>query len=227
MVDASIGGKTAINTKQGKNLIGTFKHPYAIYIDSFFLLTLDLRQLINGFAEIIKYGLICDKDFFNYVKNNFEKLINLEDIETIDKVIEQCCRHKKTFILDDEYDYNERMKLNFGHTIGHAIETYFNYKNILHGEAVYYGMLASNYISYHLKYISKVEFMEITKFIKSIPKFQLENIDFEKLYYYIQFDKKQIGNKKNFILLNEIGDAIIEKNVSPSIIKESLQFILK
>jgi len=225
MVDSSIGGKTGVNNNGARNVIGTFKQPKAIYIDPLFLKTLSKKDIISGFAEIIKYGLIADKKFYNTVKSNFIKLIRLENIDQIESIIYQCCKHKINFFIDDEFDYNKRMILNFGHTIGHAIESYYNYKNISHGEAVYYGMIASAFISHKHGLLIESDFNHIHDFIFNISKVGLNNLDSEKVYKYIKYDKKRMGNKNYFILLNDIGKADIVENVTSDDIKEAITFI--
>jgi len=226
MVDASIGGKTGVNTNSGKNLIGTFKQPSAIIIDPTFLHSLDKKHMINGLAEVIKYGLIFDSDMFQNIKENFDMLIDLDNIDELKKNIFQCCMHKKNIIVKDEFDQGQRMLLNFGHTIGHALESYYQYKNIMHGDAVYYGMMAASYISYKLEYLSRNDYNIIYEFINAIPKQTLNDIDIDLLKNHLLYDKKRIGNKSNFILLNNIGSAIIKNDVPESIINESLKLLM-
>ena len=226
MIDASIGGKTGINSTKGKNIIGTFKHPKAIYLSSDFLKTLSKKQMRNGFAEIIKYGLICDKTLYEKVKNNFTNLILLKDINLMEQIIISCCEHKKTIVEQDTYDKGQRLILNFGHTIGHAMETYYNYKKIDHGEAVYYGMIAASYISWRLKYLEENHFIEINKLISNIPKMDIKDINIDSIMELIASDKKFSGNKKKFIVLKNIGGAVIKENISPALIRESLTFLI-
>ena len=226
MVDGSIGGKTGINSSKGKNILGTFKHPKAIYISLDFLKTLSKKQIINGFAEILKYGLICDKILYENVKNNFDNLILLKDINLMEQIIISCCEHKKTIVEQDTYDKGQRLILNFGHTIGHAMEAYYNYKKIEHGEAVYYGMIAASYISWRLKYLEENHFIEINKLISNIPKIDIKDINIDSIMELIASDKKFSGNKKKFIVLKNIGGAVIEENISPALIRESLTFLI-
>ena len=226
MVDAAIGGKTGVNTNSGKNLIGTFKQPSAIIIDPTFLHSLNKKNMINGFAEVIKYGLVFDRHMFQNIKENFDILIDLNNIDELEKNIFQCCMHKKNIIVQDEFDQGQRMLLNFGHTIGHALESYYQYKNIMHGDAVYYGMVAASYISCKLGYLSRNDYNVIYEFINSIPKKTLDNIDIEILKNYFSYDKKRKGNESNFILLNNIGSAIIKNDIPESMINESLKLLI-
>ena len=133
--------------------------------------------------------------------------------------------YKSKIIVSDEYDYGKRLILNFGHTLGHALEALYQYKKISHGDAVYYGMLAASYISFKLGYLSKIELDKIANFINTIDIVKLENIDDDKLLSFIQYDKKQSGNKIRFILLNKIGDAFIHSDVDETTIKESINYI--
>jgi 3-dehydroquinate synthase len=133
---------------------------------------------------------------------------------------------KKNIIVKDEFDYNDRMLLNFGHTIGHALESYYQYKNIMHGEAVYYGMMSASYISWKLDCLSKDDYNNIYNFINTIPKKKLINANTETLKNHLMFDKKRKGNKNNFILLNDIGSAMIKNNISESIIDQSLKLLI-
>ena len=225
MTDASIGGKTGINIDKAKNLLGTFKQPKAVFINPTFLYSLDQKHIINGFAEIIKYALIFDKDFYYKISSDFNNLIKLSSNNDIKNIIKKCCEYKRDIVVADQFEKNKRMLLNFGHTIGHAIEAYYEYKNILHGEAVYYGMSGASFISYKLNYLNEKEFHDITNFIESIKKFPLKNINSNSLISYLEYDKKRMGNKNNFILLNNIGNGIIKENIDKELIKESINFI--
>ena len=226
MVDACIGGKTGVNTPSARNVIGTFKQPKAVCIDPLLLQTLSHKNIINGFAEVIKYSLICDIKLYKILLSDFDELIKLKDIGKIESIIHQCCMHKINFIIKDEYDRGQRMILNFGHTIGHAIESYYKYQEISHGEAIYYGMIAASYLSMKNGYLSKSDFNEINNFITQIPKPDLRNVNVDELLEYIKYDKKRIRNKNYFILLNNIGNAIITDDVKTKNIKESINFIL-
>ena len=118
------------------------------------------------------------------------------------------------------------MLLNFGHTVGHALESYFQYQNITHGEAVYYGMISESYISWELDLLSENNYNDIYNFLNTIPKTKLNNINIDKLKKHLLYDKKRIGNKNNFIILNNIGTAIIKKNIPESIIDKSLKLLI-
>ena len=225
MVDAAIGGKTGVNFLNQKNLIGTFKQPENIYIDLLFLNSLDKKEILNGFSEIVKYGLIYDKDLFFDLVDNFDNLISLENINQLKEIIIKCYSFKESVVAQDQFDKGKRMILNFGHTIGHAIEAYYQDENISHGDAVYYGMIAESYISYKMGFLSDQEYQNIFKFIFSIPKQKISNLNVNKILEYIKMDKKQSINNNRFILLNGLGSGIIKENIDVKIIKEALNII--
>jgi len=143
MVDSSVGGKTGINHTLGKNLIGTFMQPVHVYIDINFLSTLPKRELLNGLAEIVKYGYIFDKHFLDYLTGNWQEILAL-DHTVLKEIISYCCSAKALIVEADEHEKGLRMLLNFGHTFGHALETFFEYEEMLHGEAVNLGMILAN-----------------------------------------------------------------------------------
>lgn len=193
MVDASLGGKTGINTIFGKNLLGTFYQPKNIFIDFSFLSTLPKREFLSGFAEILKYGLILDK-----------KILKCSQKIQKNNLIYHCCKLKKKIIEIDTKDQNKRNILNFGHTIGHSIE---KLDDLSHGEAISLGMIASCYISYNKGFLKKEEFLKIWEIFKK-NEFSLifsKNISYEDLLKKILQDKKNKNNAIHFILLKKIG----------------------
>lgn len=208
-IDSSIGGKVAVDLPKGKNLVGSFYHPEAVFIDPEMLNTLDERFLYDGMAEVIKYGCIKDKELFNNLlgyKNKEELMDNM------DYIIHTCCSIKKEIVERDEKDTGDRMLLNFGHTIGHAIEKYFNYETYTHGEAVALGMYAIT---------KKSEEMNITKegtseLIKDILKkynleYKIQLQDKEKILNTIALDKKSKGNHISLVLIKNIGESYLHK----------------
>ena len=225
MVDASIGGKTGINFQNIKNLVGTFKNPNAIYIDIDFLSTLKKDIIIDGFSEIIKYGLIFDKFFFDDIIKNFNYLINLKDKKKIEKIIMQSHQFKMQAVLEDRFDQNQRMVLNFGHTIGHALEA--NNKNMSHGQAIYAGMIIESFISYKLNLLSLENFLMIKNFLSPILTFSLNSIDSNKVLKFITFDKKQLNNAMHFVLLEDIGKTKIKKDIDDLAIIDAINEIDK
>ena len=147
MIDSAIGGKTGVNLKNGKNLIGRIHQPKEVIIDISFLNTLPKRELNASLAEAIKYGLIYDRDLFDYLVNNFHDILALKDHTMLEKIILRSCEIKGEVVSQDVNENELRMILNFGHTVGHAIEAYFDYKKLLHGEAIVYGMQCALYLS--------------------------------------------------------------------------------
>ena len=196
-----------MNGSLGKNLIGTFHQPLAVIADTSILKTLPRRELRAGFAEVIKYGLIKDKSFFIWLEDNFEKILNLNDI-SLNKVIITSCSIKSDIIQDDEKEIGKRALLNLGHTFGHAIEAFNKYKNITHGEAVTIGMVIATKISFHEGYIKNYQLDNVINLIDSLGL----NSDYKKYKYkdlkqFILNDKKVSQGKLNLILINSSGKA--------------------
>lgn len=208
-IDSSIGGKVAIDLPRGKNLIGNFYHPRAVYIDPQVLKTLEKRYVNDGLGEAIKYGLIKDKELFE----KFESIESYEALfEDIEDIIYKCCSIKKQVVEQDEKDKGERMILNFGHTIGHAIEKIENYKGVSHGEAVAIGMYS---IALRCEELNICKDGVANRIKKLLDKFNLP-YDFqgktrEDIIDAISVDKKTIGNFINLILIEDIGKVFIHK----------------
>ncbi|WDV44336.1 3-dehydroquinate synthase [Clostridiaceae bacterium M8S5] len=208
-IDSSVGGKVAVNLLEGKNLVGSFYHPEVVFIDPEVLKTLDKRFLYDGMAEVIKYGCIRDEELFNKlmkIKGEEELFNNMEEI------IQNCCLIKRDIVERDEKDDGERMLLNFGHTLGHAIEKYYDYNKYTHGEAVAIGM-------YNITKKSEDMGMTIegtTKLLEEIIKkfnlsYEMPEMDNEILAKTIGLDKKNKGDSLNIILLKQIGESFIKK----------------
>lgn len=206
MVDSSVGGKTAVDLPIGKNLVGTFYHPKMVLIDTEFLNTLQKHYILDGMGEVIKYACICDREFFEF--------INMMDVDDIcanyDYIVYKCINIKKYYVENDEFDFNERMKLNFGHTIGHAIECYFRYKQYSHGEAVCIGMY--NLTKLTEKYgITQAGVSELIK--RMLCKYGLEYrmpyMDAMKVLDIVKNDKKNISNILNCVVLTDLGKSAI------------------
>ena len=221
MVDSSIGGKTGINIDKGKNLIGSIYQPKGVFIDQRFLNTLPHDEVISGLGEIIKYGAILDKDFFQKVS------IWIQDIPKFpfSEAIEICCKLKADIVSRDESDKGIRKILNFGHTIGHALELKYGFNTLKHGEAVAWGMLCAGYVSFKLNKLDKREFEQLKKSISSLPIPKLKKINSQELLSFIKRDKKFIKGKLEFITLNKIGQASIEHDVDDLILKESFKLL--
>ena len=215
MIDSSIGGKTGLDLESGKNLIGTFYHPKAVFIDTNFLKTLNKEEITSGLFEAIKYGISFDSELFSFLKENKKDLYRQKFLLVI---IEWCCKIKSDIIVKDEKDENIRNKLNFGHTIGHAIESIYG---IRHGEAVALGMLFATKLSRRINSISKKDSKLI---IDLITQFDLPeiDIDIDSILSNLAKDKKRVNSNNNFILLNSIGSSYISNNIKLNQIKDIL-----
>jgi len=218
-VDSSIGGKTGVNTKNGKNLVGTFYQPKIVITDTNFLQTLNKREIICGYAEILKHSIIANKKLFSYLVKNFDKILNLKS-PYIEKSIFESCKIKKIIVEKDEKESGLRKTLNFGHTFAHAYEATLNYsKKLNHGEAVILGINSALNFSYKEKLINKENYLKI---IKHINRSNLPNKlskyfnvkDIKTITSFMTNDKKNKTKKINLILLKKIGLPIINKNFS-------------
>ena len=224
MVDSSIGGKTGVNLSSGKNLIGSIYHPEKIIIDPELLNTLPKRELYSGMAEIIKYGLILDKELFSTLELDLEKFLsNSQKSKILNEVILKCIKLKINIVKQDESDNNIRNILNFGHTIGHALEAWLGYDKINHGEAVAYGMLYASKLSNLKGNLSNKDLDKISHLIKRINLPKIKNIQINQVLSFIQSDKKNILQTLNFILLEKIGKASISQDISYDDIKMVLR----
>lgn len=215
-VDSSVGGKTGINNSHGKNLIGTFYQPNFVLIDTDTLHSLPKREMVAGFAEILKYSLILDKTFFNWLCKNGKKILS-KNYNLISYAIYKSCKFKAYIVKKDEKEKNLRAILNYGHTFAHAIETINNYsKKIIHGEAVLIGMMLAARLSNHMKYLSSKDLSDIKEIYKQLKlnhnyKNFVNKKNINKIFKIMSNDKKSNGKAINIILLKKIGSAIIKK----------------
>jgi 3-dehydroquinate synthase len=220
MVDASVGGKTGVDFEGIKNHIGTTSEPKAIFVNPDFLETLSERQIINGYAEVIKIALIADADFWKELK----KLKSTTEFSS-EKIITKAVELKNTIVKKDLHENDIRKSLNFGHNIGHALESALikQNKDILHGEAIAAGMIMESEIAQSLKRISKKEQKEITDYIRSIYKNIKITKDTEsQLLQYILHDKKNEGDDLCFALPKGIGAYEIYCGVNMDVIKKAI-----
>ena len=228
-VDSSIGGKNGINTIYGKNLIGTFYQPKRVLIDISVLNSLPKREIKSGYAEIIKHALIKDYSFFCWLEENANKLLNLNK-NILEKAIYKSIIIKLFYVRKDEKENlinnNSRAMLNYGHTIGHAIETHYNYKKFNHGEAISIGMITEAKISNYLGMLSSEE---LKKIISHFKKYRLKLYDKilkeKKLIDKLIKDKKNFRNNINFSLIDRIGSSIYYKKLDKNKVYEILQNI--
>ena len=225
-VDASIGGKLGIDLQVIKNQIGLFSNPGAVFISTEFLRSLDKRQMLSGFAEIIKHGLISDEDFWEEIQS-----FNIMQIDSIDSIILESIKIKKQFILTDPYEKKGlRKSLNFGHTIGHAVESFSLSKDkgmLLHGEAIAIGLVCETYLSNRCTGLKKDLLKKISKFIKkNFSKYDLSKSDPAFLLDIMKNDKKNTNGKINFTLLEDIGYVKIDQHCTNEQVKESIEYYL-
>lgn len=221
MVDSAIGGKTGINTTQGKNLIGSIYQPQAVFVDTDLLQTLPKEEIVSGLGEVIKYGAIHDPVFLNHLASW------LDDLNTFpfEQAVHRACAIKAEFVTKDEKEIDARRQLNFGHTVGHAIEAHLGYGKVRHGEAVAYGMLCAAWISKQLGYLSNKEFEKLISIIRKLPLPTLPKMKPEHINHYIRNDKKMANGVLNYVVLNGLGNAMTVNHVDEKLIRQSLSMI--
>ena len=223
-VDASVGGKTGINFGGYKNEIGTFKEPVAVIINTDFLKTIDRENFISGFAEMIKHGLIYNPDHLTDLKS-FD-LVNI-NYNHLQNLIRDSVNVKEYFVANDPTEKNIRKALNFGHTIGHAFESYAMIRNtpIQHGYAVAYGMIAELYLSVKKCGFPSEDFHNLTEWLlKLYGKFRISENEFNALFDLMTHDKKNVAGRINFTLLSRVGKIEINQNCEKELIMESLRY---
>jgi 3-dehydroquinate synthase len=223
-VDSSIGGKTGVDLKEGKNLSGTFYQPRLVLSDIILLDSLDARQIKTGLAEVIKYGIIKDKQLFGYLKKNFKKIL-ARNQKALVFIVKRCSAIKANIVAKDETEVlGLRTILNFGHTIGHAIEAAARFQGYNHGEAVSLGMLAAVGISKKLNLLSDLTAKEIERLIKSVGlPTKIKKIEISRILDAYYHDKKFKGARNRFVLITGIGKTRIVENIPISVIKEVLK----
>ncbi|MBL1321683.1 MAG: 3-dehydroquinate synthase [Methylophaga sp.] len=214
-VDSSVGGKTAVNHALGKNMIGAFYQPQCVIADTSTLNTLDDRQLSSGLAEVIKYGLINDMEFFVWLEQNMSALRN-RDQTVLAEAIERSCRDKADIVAQDEREQGVRALLNLGHTFGHAIETGMGYGTVLHGEGVAIGMVMAAELSFSMGWIAESDCTRIKEILVAagLPISPPKELTTEQFMSLMSVDKKVQNGKIRLILLKAIGQAVISDDYS-------------
>jgi 3-dehydroquinate synthase len=222
-VDSSIGGKTGIDLSTGKNILGTFYQPKGVFIDLAFLKTLKPRELKNGLAEVVKYGIIDDPELFSTLEARADAIKN-GNMDLLKDIITRSCRIKKGVVEIDEQEKGVRRILNFGHTIGHAIETESEY-TVPHGDAVSMGMAASATISERMHYLSAEDRGRIIALIRAmdLPDRIPKDLKHDGIFARIKADKKKTGDVLNFVLLKKIGIPFITSGVPEPLIREAIE----
>ncbi len=223
-VDSSVGGKTGINHPLGKNMIGTFWQPRIVWIDTDTLKTLPQRELLAGLAEVIKYGVIWDDALFTFLEENRERILNLSP-DAIAHVIERSCEIKADIVSKDERESGLRAVLNYGHTIGHAIETATEYTRYLHGEAVAIGMCREAKLSVSLGILAPEDYRRIHALIDAygLPSVMPEAVSTDDILSLMKHDKKSVAGEVKFILPEKIGKVIVRKDIEEGILRSSLR----
>ena len=223
--DSSIGGKTGVDFNAYKNMVGAFYMPRLVYMNVNVLKSLDGRQFASGFAEVMKHGLIKDLDFYLWLLDNMVEISD-RDTDILITMIRKSCEIKKAVVEKDPTEKGDRALLNFGHTIGHAIEKARNFE-LLHGECVALGCVAAAFISWKKEYISMEDYYEVRDmFVPFGLPISVENIDIEEVIKLMKSDKKADSDKIRFILLKKIGKAFITTDVTDDDAREALKEIL-
>ncbi|MCG8415817.1 MAG: 3-dehydroquinate synthase [Pseudomonadales bacterium] len=223
-VDSSVGGKTGVNHPLGKNMIGAFYQPQCVLIDTTVLNTLPEREVKAGLAEVLKYGLIIDADFFGWLEANAEAVSSLASAE-LTQVIKTCCEIKADVVARDERESGIRALLNLGHTFGHAIETAAGYGTLLHGETVAMGMVMAADLSCRLAWIEPSTAQHIRQVIETkfgMPAVPPADITEQQYRDLMASDKKAEQGKIRFILLKAIGEAVISADVDSALLTQTL-----
>ncbi|MDX1452145.1 MAG: 3-dehydroquinate synthase [Oleiphilaceae bacterium] len=223
-VDSSVGGKTAVNHPLGKNMIGAFYQPKAVVIDTLTLNTLPAREVAAGIAEVIKYGLIRDQAFFEWLETNINDLVALNPA-ALAYAIERSCSCKAEIVAEDEREGGVRALLNLGHTFGHAIETHCGYGNWLHGEAVAAGMVMAAKLSQLEGWLSRDDVARIEHLLQraNLPIKGPEGITPERYLELMSVDKKVLDGGLRLVLLKGIGDAVVTDDFSSDNLSSVLQ----
>jgi 3-dehydroquinate synthase len=226
-VDSSVGGKTAVNHPLGKNMIGAFHQPCVVFADTETLSTLPDREFSAGLAEVIKYGIIRDVAFFDWLEENVELIMKRDD-DAMEYAIERSCINKAEVVAEDERESGIRAILNLGHTFGHAIETALNYKEWLHGEAVGCGMLMAADLSMRLGLLEQDKVDRIHSILErtNLPTTIHKDVTLEQMLDNMKVDKKSRDGVLFLILLNDIGEAIVTSDYTEQALKDTINHFL-
>jgi 3-dehydroquinate synthase len=222
-VDSSVGGKTGVNHPLGKNMIGAFKQPKLVIADMSLLSTLADRELSAGLAEVIKYALIGDLDFLDWLELNINGLMSREP-ELLAEAVFRSCQHKARIVAADEHELGDRALLNLGHTFGHAIELFMGYGAWLHGEAVAMGMLMAADLSARLGWISAADVTRIRQLLlRAKLPVRLPDIESETFLNLMNQDKKVLDGQLRLVLLRKMGQAVVTRNFDLQLLIQTLQ----
>jgi 3-dehydroquinate synthase len=220
-VDSAIGGKTGVNLISGKNLIGTFHQPLAVLADPDVLRTLPEREFRSGLFEAMKYGVIRDSSIFDLMESQRESLLG-RDAELLEQLVVECVRVKADVVSADERESGERRILNFGHTVGHALEAATNYKHFLHGEAVAWGMIAAATIGREVGVTSAALADRITALVRAYGSLPRVEVTGKRVLKLLQADKKTVGGVPHFVLATSMGKVEVVNTVPSSVILQAI-----
>jgi 3-dehydroquinate synthase len=223
-VDSAIGGKTGVNLKAGKNLLGTFHQPLAVLADPDVLATLPEREYRSGLFEAMKYGVIRNPAIFDLMETNRDALLR-RDGALLEKLIAECIRVKAAVVSADERESGERRILNFGHTIGHALEAETNYRQLLHGEAVGWGMIAASMIGKEMQVTGGRTAERIIALVQAYGPLPRVNVDGRSILKRLLSDKKTVGGVPHFVLASGIGKVEVVNNVPPRCVVRAVKEI--
>ncbi len=228
MVDSSVGGKTAVDHKMGKNLVGAFHQPSLVFVDTAFLETLPRREFIAGYAELFKYAFIGGSDMVSFVLSSHAAMVG-GDSEALVHGIRRSLAIKARVVESDEREESgARAVLNFGHTFAHAIERFYNFSGILHGEAVLWGIACACDLGIRVGTVPQTALRTFGQLLELLPRANLPwKPDPEKLYEGMFYDKKVEKGKVNFVLPTEPGSVVIRSDVSPEAVQETLNTIFE
>ncbi len=226
MVDSSVGGKTAINHAQGKNLIGAFYQPQLVWIDTTFLKTLPKQEFLAGYGEVYKYAFIGGKSMFDFIRTNHKAIVSRKK-DILCEAIVRSVKIKAKVVSEDEREAGKRALLNLGHTFGHALERFYNYKGLMHGEAVIWGILCAVKASQKVGHISSRASNTFDSILSlpALPKLPAP-LESKKLYHHMFSDKKVRSGKIRFVLPVKPGVSAVFDDVDESVVLEALQEVL-
>ena len=223
MVDSSVGGKTAVDLPEGKNLVGAFHQPVAVIADIEVLATLPKRELAAGLAEVVKYGALGDPDFFAWLETHADALLARKP-DILTEAIERSCRHKAAIVARDETEQGDRALLNFGHTFGHALETADDYGTLLHGEAVAIGMVLAAQLSARIGLAAVTDGERLAALLSrlGLPTRAPSGADPARVLELMRLDKKNVSGRLRLILWHGLGQALIVPDVDETAVLNSL-----
>jgi 3-dehydroquinate synthase len=226
-VDSSIGGKVGVNHPLGKNMIGAFHQPAFVWMDTDYLKTLPKREMICGLGEVVKYGVIRDAELFAYLESHLEEVLQL-DVEAVMHVQGACAAIKAEIVSQDEKESSIRIILNYGHTIGHGLESAGRYKLLKHGEAVLLGMIGEASIAKEMKLLDADSYERLVSLIRRAPmKAKISSLKMADIVNAMDRDKKRVAKKLRFVLPTKIGEVKIVDDVDPNLIRSAVREILK